>query len=545
MRGKRERVVAACMLSALTLGLSASCQQTKEETQIDSVTFTFYNADGSEDPWSDPVAQAITDATGVTIETQYPTQGNEDCIALMIATGEYPDLIFAKGDSNLLIENDALIDMSDLIDEYGPHIKELYGDDYEKLRCSSEDDAIYQLCSTEVGNEILTTSGTAQLQWAVLAENDYEIPRTLDAYTEMIRSYLEKYSTINGQKTIGISLSCADWHWYITLSDPAGFIANGSVGDGQWVVDEDGTVHYKHCVENQKEYFQWLNEMYAEGILDPEFATQTHEEYQQKIMSGRVLALLDSEWDYADAEITLEKNGMSERTYAGLPVTLNEDVVCATLRDQQLATGWGIGITKDCKDPVRAVQFLDWMCSEEAQILLNWGIEGVDYTYDDTGKRVSLDGDSSQSVEDYREESGVGYHNYPFPAYGNTAKDSTGNYYKQQSRETVAEGYNSAERDALEAWGCEYLTDIFPQADEFEPLLYSPLWSKVLPSEIAATVTELDALSSERLVDCIVCDPQEFEQEWEAYQTQLEELGVREAEARMTELIQKEIAENS
>ena len=67
----------------------------------------------------------------------------------------------------------------------------------------------------------------------------------------------------------------------------------------------------------------------------------------------------------------------------------------------------------------------------------------------------------------------------------------------------------------------------------------------MLPSEIAATVTELDALSAERLVDCIVCDPQEFEQEWESYQTQLEELGVREAEARMTELIQKEIAENS
>lgn len=529
------------ILAGILAGGLASCGKEQTKREQEPITLTFFNADGSEDPWTDPIAQAITEATGVTLETQYPSQGNADEIALMIATGEYPDLIFAKGDSNLLLEHDALIDMSELIEEYGPHIKELYGEEFEKLRYSSENPAIYQLSSTEVGDEILTTAGTAQLQWAVLEENDYQIPTTLEEYTEMIQSYLDKHPTINGKKTIGLSLSCADWHWYITLSDPAGYIANGSMGDGQWIVEEGGNVRYKHCVENQKEYFKWLNQLYAKGILDSEFATQTHEEYIEKITEGRVLALLDSERDYADAEITLEQNGMSERTYAGLPVTLDESVTCNILQNQGYAVGWGIGITKACKNPERAIQFLDWMCTEEAQILLNWGIEGVDYVYNEEGTRINKKNNKGKLAKTYREETGIGLHIYPFPAYGNTKKDKTGNYYKQDFKENVVLKYNEAERKALRIWNCTYLTDIFPQAEELKEPEYAPIWSKTLPSDVVAIVKKLDELSWESLVDCIVCDETEFEERWEVYQNKLEELGVHEAEASMTELIQKEI----
>ena len=49
--------------------------------------------------------------------------------------------------------------------------------------------------------------------------------------------------------------------------------------------------------------------MYNEGILDPEFATQTHEDYIAKIASGRVVALLDTDWDYSDGEKVLKADG--------------------------------------------------------------------------------------------------------------------------------------------------------------------------------------------------------------------------------------------
>lgn len=150
-KARRRRFLSGIFLSILGLaaglcGCSIKVSDQKDQSGIrEPVTFTFYNADGQEDPWTDPVARRITEATGVTLKTEYPTGRQKNDIMLMVATKEYPDLIFAKGDSNILIENGALIDMQELIEEYGPHIKALYGEEYDYLRYSKEDDSIYQL----------------------------------------------------------------------------------------------------------------------------------------------------------------------------------------------------------------------------------------------------------------------------------------------------------------------------------------------------------------------------------------------------------------
>lgn len=550
-----SRIVSGLITGSLLMGLygcgatentTVSDTQKQESSQedLEPVTFTFYNADGMEDTWTDPVAQKITEKTGVTLKMDYPADASDNRIALMVATGEYPDLVFAKGDAPTLIQNDALIDMSDLIDEYGPNIKKLYGDEYENLRYSSDDPSIYQLCSDKVQEETLETSGTAQLQWAVLQENGYQIPYTLDEYMQMIRDYMVKYPTINEKPTIGISIACSDWHWYTMLSNPSGYM-NGSADNGQWIVDDEKQeVYYKHAADGQKEYYKWLNEMYNEGILDPEFATQTHEDFVLKVAEGRVLGLLDEEWDYTGAEISLRADGQEEHTYAGLPVTIDRSVKCPSLKQQNLAVGWGIGITKSCKDPVRAVRFLDWLCSDEAQILLNWGIEGVDYYYDENGKRCITEEDLEASRKDtnYSERTGVGFRVYPYPSYGNQSVDSTGNSYSKSSREMVKEGYDEMEKEALKAWNVDMLTDIFPQKEEFSKDAYSPLWAMTLPDELEKMLVALDNVSWKGLIECVVSPADDFDAKWDELQQNLKDAGLEKADREMTALLRDEIS---
>ena len=545
-----NRIVAGTLAGTMLLTLAGCAGELDDSNDqagstLEPITFTFYNADGAEDPWTDPVALAITEATGVTLDTLYPSDVEEKTVELMIATGELPDLIFAKGDSDILIEQGALIDLSDLIDEYGPHIKALYGDEYEKLQSSRENPAIYQLCCGRVQDEALTSSGTAQLQWAVLAFNDYRIPYTLDEYGDMIREYKARHLNIDGQTTIGITLSVTDWHWYTTLANPSGYIANGAIDNGQWIVSDDYKVQYKHMVGGQKEYYRWLNRMYDEKVLDQEFAIQTHEDYLEKIASGRVLGLLDADWDYTTAENTLKAAGRYERTYAGLPVTIDSSVKCASLAPQGLNT-WGIGITTACKDPVRAIQFLDWLCTEEAQILVNWGIEGVNYYYDEDGVRCRTAEEIERAEKNvsYQNETGVGLHSYPFPSYGNTVLDSTGNYFCILNPESVADSYNEQEQAALEAWDVERLTDIFPQADEFEKKEYTPLWSRILPADLDRQLSRLDEIARESLIDCVVCTPDKFDSKWDQLQQNLIAAGAYQAQEQMTELLRAEIEAN-
>lgn len=136
----------------------------------------------------------------------------------------------------------------------------------------------------------------------------------------MLKVILQAHPTTDdGLDTIGFTLSTSDWHWMITLGNPAGYIADGAPDNGQWIVDENNNAMYKFRSDKEREYFRWMNKMYNEGILDPEFATQTHEDYIAKIASGRVLALFDTDWDYGDGEKVLKADGKYGKTYAPLP----------------------------------------------------------------------------------------------------------------------------------------------------------------------------------------------------------------------------------
>ncbi len=512
------------------------------------VELTFFNADGNqEDPWTDPVAQAITEKTGVKLKTTYPIGGNDqsEAVALMIAEQKYPDLIFAKGSTNNLIEADALIDMSDLIEEYGPNIKKLYGDEFGKLRQSADDPAIYQLSAYAVGGEKYKDCGSAQIQWDVIKANDYKIPETLDEFETMIKEYIASSpKTEDGLDRIGITLSTADWHWMITLGNPAGAIADGAPDNGQWIVDENNQAMYKFRSEKEREYFRWLCRMYNEGILDPEFATQTHEDYIAKIASGRVVALFDKDWDYQNGEKVLKADGKLGATYCGLPLTMDKDTKSPVLMYQGLTTGTGIAISSSCADPVKAIQYIDFLCSDEGQVLTHWGVEDVNYFIDESGHRFRTDEEieASQNDKDYQKNTGVGFHNYPFPSYGDGITDPTGSTYTTTSKSSVIGEYNEEERAAVEKWGVELLVDVFPQADEFEVPPYPPLWALAKPTEFDEIGNQLDEVAWSKLIECVIGSEADFDDTYDAMIAELEATGMSDAEAMLNEIIAEKVA---
>ena len=512
------------------------------------IELTFFNADANQDdPWTDPVAEAITAATGVKLKTTRPVGGNDEseAVALMIAEQNYPDIIFAKGSAGNMIDAGAMIDMTDLIEQYGPNIKKLYGEEFEKLKQSADDPSIYQLSAYVVGGTKFKDCGNIQIQWDALKAKDYQIPQSLEELEAMIKDYIaENPTTEDGLDKIGITLSTSDWHWLITLGNPAGFIADGAPDNGQWIVTEDNKGVYKFRSDNERQYFKWLCRMYNEGILDPEFATQTHEDYIAKIASGRVVCLFDKDWDYQDGEKVLKADGKYNLTYCGLPTGMTPDIKCPSLMYQGLTTGTGVGITTSCKDPVAAIKFIDFLCSDEGQVLNKWGIEGVNYFIDDEGHRYRTEEEIKYAQEDadYSKKTGVGFHNYPFPSYGDGILDPTGSTYTTVSKDAVINEYNEEEKAACEAWGVELLVDVFPQPDEFETPDYSPLWAYAMPLEFTEIVDKLDEVAWSALIKCVTGTEAEFDANYDAMIAELEATGMSEAEEMMTNIIAEKVA---
>lgn len=563
----KRKVVSLMLVSAMVAGMLAGCgsdsgsskggsstetgsaaeASSSGETADDAddkspITFEYFNADGKNGNWDNPVAKAITEATGVTLDVSYPVASQGDAkedVALMIANDEYPDMIYAKGSATDLYQAGALIDMTDLIEKYGPNIKKMYGAEMEKLKWSQDDPGIYQLSYAGVNQKTLTTGGSCQIQWAALKENDYKYPKTLDEYEKMIKSYLAAHpKTEDGLDMIGITMSASDWHWMITLGNPAGLIADASPDNGQWIIDDEYNVHYKHVTDEEKEYFKWLCRMYNEGILDPNFATQTDDDYIAKVASGRVVAITDAEWHYSQCEATLVADGKVDQTYVGLPVTLREDQVEKALLYQGTTVGWGIGITKSCKDPVRAIKFLDYLCSDEGQILYHWGIEGENYFLDDDGQPYRTDEEvaKAQSDPDYAKNTGID--NYTgFPIYGTGSYSEDGFPYTPTTKESVIANYNTAEKEGCEAMGFEMLTDMFAQPEEFDLLPYSALWAYQQPQELAEKQTILDEIAWPGLVKCVTGTEDEFDGNWESMVQELTDNGLADAEEAMTEFL--------
>ncbi|GIN72586.1 ABC transporter substrate-binding protein [Bacillus sp. J14TS2] len=506
------------------------------------ITLTFFNADLNSDvSFDDPVAQEITKRTGIKLDIQHPVGGDEQAIPLMIASGEYPDMIFAKGDIGKLIEAGGVIKLDDLIEEKGDNLKKMYGDQFDRLRNSLDDPSIYQVGTYGVENAFWETSGTTSIQLDVLRELGYPEIRTLEDYEDALTEYIAKHPEIDGQKTIGLSLLGSDWRWLITVGNPAGF-SLGIPDDGQWAIDDEtGEATYKFMIPEIKDYFKWLNHMNDIGLLDPESFTQTEDTYIAKLSSGRVLGIADQDWNYQDADKALKADGKEWKTYAPLPVTLNENYKSQGLKDYGFAGGWGISISSTSEHQEEAFEFLDWMASEEAQILVNWGIEGENYDVVD-GKRVLQDDDREKRKTDakYAEKTGVGQYIYPFPQWGNGAVDSNGNSITPDTQDDIIATYTDAENEVLSEYGMESWIDWFPSTEELGISNHGAAANYTIPnnSDLQIIQQKADDYTEQKITQAILGKPADFDKAWDEIQDKLIEMDIEKANAEMTKITQ-------
>lgn len=508
------------------------------------ITLTIFSTDLSEDiPFTDDVAKKITELTGVTLKFEHPVAGDTQAVPLMIASGEYPDIIFAKGDTSKLVDAGALIKLDDYIEESGDNLKALYGDQLTRLKYSKEDPSIYTVGTYGVVNKLFDPKGIMQIQHQVLKEMGYPEINTIYDYEKVIEEYLAKNpKTEDGQDRIGLTLMASDWRWLITVGNRASFAA-GIPDDGQFAVSEDGKATYKFLLPEVKEYFKWLNNMNAKGLLDPESFTQKEDTYKSKISSGRVVGLADEYWDYSSAVVSLVGEGKEEQTYAGLPVVIDDSKQKApTLKDYGFSAGFGFGVSSSSKNAQRAFEFLDWMASDEAQVLINWGIEGTHYTVNAEGKREFLPEiqEQANTDPDFSKKTGVGLYVYPFPQRGIGAIDSNGDSYSTNTIESVMKNYNSADKETLAAYGVETWTELYPSAEELGVSPHGQVWQLNIPSDsdMAIIQKKADDYIQQATTQAILGKPEEFDAAWDEITKTLESYNVESLNEGVTGLIE-------
>jgi putative aldouronate transport system substrate-binding protein len=501
-----------------------------EVEQKEEITFSFYNADLTfNESFTDVIASEITKRTGVSLEFEKPRGDSVNSIDLMIASNNFPDLIFAKNDLSKLIEVNAVIRLDDYIEKYGKNMKSLYGNQIKKLKYSMEDPSIYSVGTFEIKDKILEVSGSLQMQNAILKEFGYPVIKTLEDYENAMKAYIRKYPEINGHKTLGLSLLTFEWLWYLSLSNTGNYVI-GCQDDGQWIVDQDTLqAQYKFLNKDIFQFYKWLNHLYHEGLLDPESFTQSEDMWKMKMKGGYVLGTAYPLWGLKKIHSFLKTNGMDDRTYAYLPVTVSDKYLDTSMKDYGFSGGWGISISSSCKDKRKAFKFLDWMCSEEALILTNWGIKGIHYYLDEDGRRIAY--------KNLLETDGVGKWAYPFPQAGRGYIDSTGNPIEKDIKENIISEYSLADKDTLKAYGVEMWTDLFPTTEALGVSKHGQVWQYSLNSKLTKIVTDTDEYVKQCIIRMILDSEENFDSSWKNMQDKLERSDIRIVENELTNLI--------
>lgn len=345
------------------------------------ITFTVFVRDpGLAPAKNNPVLKKITELTGVTINYEFLVGDLIQKVGVMIAGEDYPDAIFAGDAIQKFIDAGAFIPLETRLKNY-PNLNNLYTP--FKKYMTSKDGHIYslELYSVSTTMPIFENPGSGFfLQKAVIEENGYKIPHTIDEYFDMIEKYKAKHPTIDGVKTIGFEVLCDGWRDFCLRNPPQHLMGAGN--DGDVIVNQKTyTASFYQTSDTAKKYYKKLNEEFNKGIIEPETFTQSYDQYISRISTGAVLGMFDQYWDFRyTAENVLKADKKFNRTYVSVPIA-NPGVKDGYL---DAPTGTipginGIGITKKCKNPERLLKFFDWLLQKEVQDYLQWGIEGKDY----------------------------------------------------------------------------------------------------------------------------------------------------------------------
>lgn len=566
---KKKRLAALVLGVTITASLLFGCGSSGEEAKSSNakagggsgqkaeasageiIDFTMFSAmPGAEINDGNEIQELIAEKTGVRVkETWLTGQTDAEAIGTIIAGGEYPDFINGGEAMKALYDAGALVAWDEYLDQY-PNLKEMYSDEeWDKFR--QDDGKIYwaNVFQNTYGEDKSTTHNDEAfwIQAKVLEWAGYPRIKTLDQYFELLTSYTEANPAMeDGTEYIPYTILCEDWRYFCIENAPQ--FLDGYPNDGSVIVDVDNMkiVDY-NTTDTAVKYFKKLNEEYNKGNIDPEFATQTYDEYISKLSTGRVLGMCDQWWDFAyTVNDVFKQQGLDLQgcNYVPLGLTIEEGM------DNQwhsygdtINNSSGIAVTTSCSDVDAAFRFMNDLLDQEIHDLRFWGIEGVDYLVDEEGLYYRTEEMRANAADTEYKASHLCTYSY-FPQWLGTSKD--GKNAMQPSQQT-SEFFDSLAEPLVkcfEAYGVTTYVDMIGSA-KVEVGAWYPMYSfsNAMTTQTPGGVawTRMGEVKHEWLPKVVMAGS--FDSAWEEYMKNYQAANPQDFLAEMQEELDKRAAQ--
>jgi len=433
---------------------------------------------------TDPVSRKIEEDTGIRINlVRINTEGRDavDVLATMMAANDLPDITWAASgtDGRINIESmvmsNQIIPLDDLIAENAPflstdeawvirlnEVRELFGVDGQ----------LYSIPRyTEDGINPFPLNGTF-VRWDLYDQASHP-PMVTPEETVAALQMMVDLEPVNpdGLPNYGTGAWFADgpgwgnWVLFENAIQDRGLVRLWHTTfvdiDGQTTNVNDALYDTNSIIWHNVELYYRMNKA---GLLDPDSAVQTYDQFLEKLDAGRYVYTAAG-WVTLGFKPKLEAMGLPDAQW--LPLAPLPDTSGAVLGWLNMINDHYV-ISAKCEHPDRAVQLMDYLSTDEAARMVNSGLQGETWEFSDKGFpqfRDSFLEEMSSNANGIVEQYGFRkYWRFVSAKLDSILADGEFADMMRSPRHT-ARTLNGAESAYLDYYNAEYIMDVFTQTD--------------------------------------------------------------------------------
>lgn len=329
-----------------------------------------------------PAHEEITKKTNVKLNLQIvPSSSYKDKKNILLGTNNFPDIVYLQGMDDVVTYSGSGIfePLSQYVNETDMPNLYKFWQQYPEMKKYLVDGELYVF--PVVAREESANGPGPVIREDLLKSNNLETPKTFDELLEVLKKLKEIYpdsvpwttrkGTANLLKTTAYMLG-------------SGYEDNGLYYD----YDLDGGKYvFGPASENFKDVLTYLNKAYESGVLDPDFATNTAEQMESKLSSGKSFFFLDNSGFGQNYTKALKKiDGNQDAAMQILPIPENSFGQKRGMAYAAELPGRFYALNAKAKNKKEIIKFIDWMYSKEGSDITNYGVEGKSFEYNEQGE---------------------------------------------------------------------------------------------------------------------------------------------------------------
>lgn len=406
----------ALMLGGLLVGTAAcgSNNESSDEPQGAQDVSIYSMSSTYEGEIRGYVGKYLQDELGVNVNVIPNSVGGTSRLETRLTTGELGDLIVFTTQKDLNRAKTAGI-IEDLT-EYKEKLPNVTRFEDAVARAETIFEGLYGIPTTVSQEaEVTKTNPT----WLPSMRYDYykelgspEIETYWD-YGVLAEQMVEAHpETENGDKFYALSLF-SEW-------DGNSVNQLRSIAKSQGYTDTDGVNRYEFInvsvlddsyediLSEDSLYLQalkWANDLHKKGLLDPDSASQTWEDYLKKAEKGQSAIM---PWGYTGELNFNPVNPELTSQGKGYKLVPNNELLVADQKTTTYGNNWFWAVSKNAKNKDKALELLDFLYSDEGHLFWENGPQGIMWDINDDGKPYLTELGSGNWEAQAPEEAGGG-----------------------------------------------------------------------------------------------------------------------------------------